>query len=165
MWPREGYVTFREKGAVEKALSLPYNSPLILASGDTTAHSGLARYEELHLHTFEPCTRQFLTEKIAKYNRKEKEKEEAAKNPEPDEDGWVTVTRVGKNKGAPRTEAEDRRVKGKDGLKRKHKVSLNFYSFQRRESKKQRIEELQRQFREDRSAVAQIKKERRFRPF
>lgn len=51
------------------------------------------------------------------------QKEEALKDAEPDEEGWVVVTRVGKNKGAPRTEAEDRRVKQKEGRKRKRKVN------------------------------------------
>ena len=52
------------------------------------------------------------------------QKEEAQKEAEPDEEGWVVVTRVGKNKGAPRTEAEDRRVKQKEGRKRKRKVNI-----------------------------------------
>lgn len=44
----------------------------------------------------------------------------------PDDEGWITVTRVGKNKGAPRTEAEENRVTIKDRKKRKEKVALIF---------------------------------------
>ena len=41
----------------------------------------------------------------------------------PDEDGWVTVTRVGKNKGAPRTEAQANRVTKRERKRRKDKVN------------------------------------------
>ena len=46
---------------------------------------------------------------------------------EPDEEGWITVTRYGKKKGAPRTEAEDKFVKDKQQRKRKKKVSLSLF--------------------------------------
>lgn len=42
----------------------------------------------------------------------------------PDEDGWVTVTRHGKNKGAPRTETMEKKVTSKNKKKQAEKVSL-----------------------------------------
>lgn len=44
-----------------------------------------------------------------------------------DDEGWITVTRVGKNKGAPRTEAEAKRVTSKDKKRRKEKVGMPFF--------------------------------------
>jgi len=41
----------------------------------------------------------------------------------PDDEGWVTVTRYGKSKGAPRTEAHEKRLSKKEKKKRKEKVS------------------------------------------
>lgn len=41
----------------------------------------------------------------------------------PDEDGWVTVTRHGKNKGAPRTETMEKKVTSKNRKKQAEKVS------------------------------------------
>lgn len=40
----------------------------------------------------------------------------------PDEEGWVTVTKYGKNKGAPRTEAHEKALNRKEKKRRKDKV-------------------------------------------
>lgn len=40
----------------------------------------------------------------------------------PDEEGWVTVTKYGKNKGAPRTEAHEKALTKKEKKRRKDKV-------------------------------------------
>lgn len=40
----------------------------------------------------------------------------------PDEEGWVTVTKYGKNKGAPRTEAHEKALTRKEKKRRKDKV-------------------------------------------
>ena len=40
----------------------------------------------------------------------------------PDEEGWVTVTRYGKSKGVPRTEAHEKRLSKKEKKKRTEKV-------------------------------------------
>jgi hypothetical protein len=48
------------------------------------------------------------------------------KHGEADEEGWITVTRVKKNKGAPLTEAEADRVKKKEDQKKKKKVGRHF---------------------------------------
>ncbi len=42
----------------------------------------------------------------------------------PDEDGWVTVTRHGRNKGVPRTEAQEAKITKKEKRKRKQKVMV-----------------------------------------
>ena len=39
-----------------------------------------------------------------------------------DEDGWITVTKHGRNKGIPRTEAHEQKVTRKEKRKRKQKV-------------------------------------------
>lgn len=46
-----------------------------------------------------------------------------------DDEGWITVTRVGKNKGAPRTEAEAKRVTSKDKKRRKEKVGMPLFCY------------------------------------
>ncbi|XP_076458215.1 ribosomal RNA-processing protein 7 homolog A-like isoform X2 [Babylonia areolata] len=164
---RVAYIIFSCQEAADKAVELPYHCPLILKSGDSLEH-GLARYKEQYLtsRAFDiDDIKNMINEKIAEHDRKEKEKEEQAKKNEPDEDGWITVTRVGKNKGAPRTETEEARVKTKESKKRKRKELVNFYSFQNREMKRKRIEDLQKQFQEDKSAIEKMKQERKFRPF
>ena len=54
-----------------------------------------------------------------------------------DEDGWITVTSHGKNKGVARTEANQTNLKKRARAKKKQKELLNFYNHQLRESKRE----------------------------
>lgn len=158
------YVVFTKKESVEKALHLPYSSPLVLSTKQVPITHGLAEYKAFYL---ESRTKKISKDKIIvairEYDRKEKEKEEALKNSGPDEEGWVTVTRVGKNKGAPRTQQEQERVLTR---KRKKKQELsNFYAFQIRDEKKQKIDDLKAQFDKDKSKVEQMRAQRKFKPY
>ena len=44
-----------------------------------------------------------------------------------DEDGWITVTKHGRNKGVPRTEAQEQKVTRKERRKRKQKVHIHIF--------------------------------------
>lgn len=57
---------------------------------------------------------------------------------EPDDGGWVTVTRHGKTKGIPRTEAQEKRALLKEKKKRSNNELLKFYSFQWTKEKEDR---------------------------
>lgn len=101
------------------------------------------------------------------YNRKEKEANELAKRlrNEPDEDGFVTVTRGGRAAPARRDEAEEARKKMLEKEQKKKDELSNFYRFQLRERKKAEQEELIKKFHEDRRKVQAMKEKRgRFRP-
>merc|ERR1719209_1439268 len=88
---------------------------------------------------------------------------------EPDEDGWVTVTRQDKKKPAVvkvTKEQESERGRGKKNRRKKKKLVLqNFYSHQVKEEKMDRIQELRKKFEEDKQKIAKMKSERKFRPF
>ena len=45
----------------------------------------------------------------------------------PDEEGWITVTKHGKNKATPFTEARKKHLTYKERKKRKEKVLLDFF--------------------------------------
>lgn len=105
------------------------------------------------------------------YNSKEKEAAELARRlrHEPDEDGFVTVTRgSGGGRGlapARRDEAEEARKKMLAKEQRKKDEMGNFYRFQLREKKKAEQAELVRKFDEDRRKVQAMRQKRgRFRP-
>lgn len=101
------------------------------------------------------------------YNRKEKDAAELAKRlrHEPDEDGFVTVTRGGRAPPARRDEAEEARRKMLEKEQRKKDEMGNFYRFQLRERKKAEQAELVKKFDEDRQKVQAMKQKRgRFRP-
>ena len=86
---------------------------------------------------------------------------------EPDEEGWVTVTKVDKKKANRRTDrkTEDGGV-GKKNRKKKKKVVLkSFYSHQIREEKMNQVQELRKKFEQDKMKIAKMKSERKFRPF
>lgn len=102
------------------------------------------------------------------FNRKEKEAAEMAKRMrnEPDEDGFVTVTR-GASRAAParRDEAEEARRKMLEREQKKKEELTNFYRFQLRERKKAEQAELIKKFDEDKRKVqAMTQKRGKFRP-
>lgn len=101
------------------------------------------------------------------YNSKEKDAAELARRlrNEPDEDGFVTVTRGGRAQPARRDEAEEARKKMLEKEQRKKDEMGNFYRFQLREKKKAEQAELIRKFDEDRRKVQAMKQRRgKFRP-
>ena len=81
---------------------------------------------------------------------------------EPDEDGFVMVTRGGRS-GRPATQEE---VKEKaERQKEKNKGFDDFYRFQTRERQKERAKELVRKFEEDKEKVRKMRERRgKFRP-
>jgi len=107
----------------------------------------------------------FMVEYDKKVADDKKADEEMA---EPDEDGWVTITRQDKKKPAVAKVAKEQedRGRGKKNRRKKKKLVLqNFYSHQVKEEKMDRIQELRKKFEEDKLKIAKMKSERKFRPF
>lgn len=101
------------------------------------------------------------------YNRREQGAAELARRlrSEPDEDGFVTVTRGGRAPPARRDEAEEARRKMLEREQRKKDEMGNFYRFQLRERKKAEQAELVKRFDEDRKKVQAMRQKRgKFRP-
>lgn len=101
------------------------------------------------------------------FNRKEKEAAELAKRlrNEPDEDGFVTVTRGGRNAPASRNEAEQAKTKMLDKQAQKKSELKNFYRFQLRQARKAEQAALLVRFDEDRKKVDAMREKRgRFKP-
>jgi len=71
---------------------------------------------------------------------------------EPDEDGFITVTRREREEVVP--EKTNKAVNLED-----------FYKFQKREKRVQKMEELRRKFEEDKLKVERAKEGRKFKPF
>ncbi|TDZ39710.1 Ribosomal RNA-processing protein 7 [Colletotrichum trifolii] len=101
------------------------------------------------------------------FNRKEKEAQEMAKRlrNEPDEDGFVTVTRGGRAAPANKSEAEEAKQKMLDRAAKKKSETTDFYRFQLRERRKAEQAALMKRFDEDRKKVDAMKEKRgKFRP-
>lgn len=96
------------------------------------------------------------------FAKKEQEAAEIAKRlrNEPDEDGFVTVTRGGRNAPASKNEAEEARKKMLEKQEKKREELANFYRFQLREKKKEEQAELVKRFEEDRKKIEAMRSQR-----
>lgn len=101
------------------------------------------------------------------FNRKEKDAIELAKRlrNEPDEDGFVTVTRGGRAAPANKAEAEEARQKMVERSSKKKSEMQDFYRFQLRERRKAEQAQLLKRFDEDRKKVSAMREKRgKFKP-
>ena len=83
-------------------------------------------------------------------------REKAKQRQEPDEDGFVTVTRGGRTGPARQEIAQEQAEKQKE----KQKGLEDFYRFQTRERRKARAGELVRKFEEDKERVKRMRERR-----
>ncbi|KAK4679047.1 hypothetical protein QC764_200730 [Podospora pseudoanserina] len=98
----------------------------------------------------------------AVFARREKEAAEISKRlrNEPDEDGFVTVTRGGRNAPASRSEAEEARKKMIERAEKKRQEMEGLYRFQLREKQKEEQEELLMRFEDDRKKLEAMRMKR-----
>ncbi|KAL3876926.1 hypothetical protein ACJMK2_034707 [Sinanodonta woodiana] len=163
------YIVFKDPKSIQRAKNLPYDKPLILSTPEHPLLIGLNKwckeYEENVVDVKEMQTE--IDSFMAKFDQKQEEELRKAKESEgvPDEEGWVTVTRLGKKKGIPRTEAFDKKGKEKERKKRKERELLNFYTFQNRENKRDEIAKLRQKFEEDKQRIVLMRASRKFRPY
>lgn len=86
----------------------------------------------------------------------------------PDKDGFVTVTRRGRrntNKdgaGAIVSAIDPRELKN---IKPKEQKLVDFYRFQKREAKKNALDELRKKFEQDKLKIQKLKDNRKFKPY
>ncbi|CAI2301789.1 unnamed protein product [Caenorhabditis sp. 36 PRJEB53466] len=94
----------------------------------------------------------------------EARREAKRKYTEPDEDGWITVTKSSK-KMAKSVKLKKEEVPLMGGLNnKKKKVDLAYYTFQIKKNRQEKAQELLKKFEEDRKRIAQLKQARNFRP-
>lgn len=96
------------------------------------------------------------------FSQREREAAEIAKRlrSQPDEDGFVTVTRGGRNAPASKNEAEEAKRKMLERESKKKEELANFYRFQLREKKKAEQGELLKRFDEDRKKLEAMRVKR-----
>ncbi|XP_062508320.1 putative ribosomal RNA-processing protein 7 homolog B [Corticium candelabrum] len=101
---------------------------------------------------------------MIKFDEKSKQEreEQQAKQGQPDDEGWVTITRT---KKAFKPNETNRREMLRTKKKRKQKELLNFYQFQQRETKRDQIAQLRKKFEEDKHKIATMRATRKFRPY
>ncbi|KAH0359388.1 hypothetical protein KCU65_g9996, partial [Aureobasidium melanogenum] len=134
-------------------------------AGEKVPGLGAARY--LHHHTLRFPSTVALQASVDAYMTAFAEQEAtrarllARQRAEPDEDGFITVTRGGRMGPARQEEAQEKAEKQKE----KQKGKEDFYRFQMREKRKEKANELLKGFEEDRKKVKAMKMKRnKFRP-
>jgi ribosomal RNA-processing protein 7 len=135
-------------------------TPILWDAGPDAPSLGLARYERYKQQQF-PSRRDLLRSVNAymtAYSALEevRSRESARKRAEPDEDGFVTVTRG--SRGSVRMD-EAREVAERQ--KEKSKGLEDFYRFQTRERRKSMQEDMVKRFNEDKMKVEEMRKRRR----
>jgi len=162
------YVVFKKSIAVNNASKLTYSQIRYFSDKNVPLTTGLRGYCEEYRQLLDVATVEKEAEAyMADYYQKKEAEEKKGKDVEgvPDEEGFVKVTRHGKNRGGRRTEETEK--KGHEHIRsRKKKNELkDFYTFQFRESKKKHIADLQAKFEEDKRRVKKMRMGKKFRPF
>ncbi|KAK3914889.1 Ribosomal RNA-processing protein 7-like protein A [Frankliniella fusca] len=132
------YVVFEKTEGLERALKWNDQEPLILSSSEAPLSCGVRKWCEDYNSKI-PNVKEMqedIDKYMAVYDKKvllqlAKDKEAG----EEDEDGWVTVTKRGRNPGFTRSENSNKKIRAQEDKKRSKKQLINFYSFQVREAK------------------------------
>lgn len=162
---QSAYVVYESRAAVDKAVEADVSGscqPYVDGSGAAGGMRGWL--EEYKSHRPDPARLQAQVDRFMEGfdRRTEMERRAAAAGPVVDEDGFTLVTRRSRN----RTKSTESTVLVRQTKKRKSdRELLDFYRFQRREKKKEELAVLRRKFDEDKRRVAQMKEQRRFKPF
>uniref|UniRef100_A0A1B6FFG9 RRM domain-containing protein n=1 Tax=Cuerna arida TaxID=1464854 RepID=A0A1B6FFG9_9HEMI len=160
------YVVFKTSTGLQTALSLDSLEPLVLSPSSAYVETGTRKWSKEYNERI-PKVSELQAEVdsyMELYDKREAAKREA-ENQEVDDDGWVTVTKRGRNPGFARKESVEKRILGKERKKRAKKELLNFYRFQIKESKMNQLMELREKFEEDKKKIALLKQTRKFKPF
>jgi ribosomal RNA-processing protein 7 len=161
-----GHLIFKEEDAIEHISSidqLEYSPPKKL---------GINKWitEYLEMIPDSASLRKSIDQELIEYEEMEKmEKLKAleARNM-PDKDGFVTVTRRGRrntNKdgaGAIVSAIDPRELKN---IKPKEQKLVDFYRFQKRQVKKNALQDLKEKFQQDKLKIQKLKENRKFKPY
>jgi len=169
---RFAYVVFQKQSGLRHALNkLSLEQPVIVTQLDPNITMGYKRWAKEYnekLSVNEEELKKNINAYMKEYDEtvaEEKKANDALL--EPDEDGWITVTKTSKKKPSKATKADSLSEKKDKKIRKKKKklVLQNFYSHQIKEEKLSRIKELRNKFEEDKQKIAKMKADRKFRPF
>ncbi|CAG8441565.1 2953_t:CDS:2 [Rhizophagus irregularis] len=166
------HIVFQNSEGLKKALEMTQKKRIWTIKDVVEIPSlGLSRWlQDYRLHRPGQIK---LQEEVDEYMRKfeeaelERHKALEAKLNQPDEDGFIMVTRVGRRSANTDgtitvTAAKPEEIKN---LKPKNKELTDFYRFQMRETKRNKLIDLRKKFEEDKEKIAKLKAARRFKPY
>jgi len=165
-------ITFRKKKSAEKALKNDSRSATTLTM-QTVGHQQLIRGLEKWIaeRKASQVDTETLQKEVDAFMRafdKQKALEEAEREAQanmPDEDGFITVGKGRGRKGVTDGEISVKGIRATDVKQKKEKVLIDFYRFQKMEAREREISELRKKFEHDKQRIAQLKAQRKFRPY
>jgi len=161
-----GYIVFKKSSSLTAALNLDSSAVRVLSSEKKPIPTGMKKWtQEYHMQYPDSTKLQAEVDEFMETFDKKKEQsemEEADARNQPDDEGWVTVGRGGRNPAAPRLDAAELQERRK---KKKKQALLNFYQFQQRETRREHIARLRKKFDNDKKKIAEMKSARKFRPY
>ena len=167
------YVVFKNAAGMKNALkTMNLTMPRVLSTTDAAIVTGVLKWKrEYNTGILADDNVDALKEEMKSFTddfdrAKDAVVARAEEEAEPDEDGWVTVSRhTSKKPVGGRSEKAQARLKMVAEKKRKRKELDNFYKFQMLDAKLQRIEELKSKFESDKERQLKLKQDRKFKPF
>ncbi|CAG8441719.1 1440_t:CDS:2 [Ambispora gerdemannii] len=164
-------IIFEEKEGLINALNMKQGKRIWSAGDEKIPPLGLEKWiQEYQLLRKSPDILQAGVDKfMLEYEEAEKERQrklEANLN-KPDEDGFILVTRAARRNvntdgDIAVTAAKAEEIKN---LQPKKRELTDFYRFQLRETKRNKLIELRKKFEQDKQKIAQLKAARRFTPY
>uniref|UniRef100_A0A8C9RSV3 Ribosomal RNA processing 7 homolog A n=1 Tax=Scleropages formosus TaxID=113540 RepID=A0A8C9RSV3_SCLFO len=136
-----GYVVFTSPSGVKAAKSHPRDIPLIVSTENHPVKVGIQKWiQQYRQSLINPEKLQAAVDTFMQgYDQKKEEESERQKEAEEDDEGWVKVTRgVRGSKARPHSEMANQRALQKEDKKRKRKELLNFYTWQHRQTQRER---------------------------
>jgi len=168
-----GYIVYKMPQGVRNAMTkMEIEEPAVASTKEQPILTGVKRWTREYNSKFveEDKLMKDVTCYMEEYDKKVAEARLMDEGlSQPDEEGWVTVTKKQEKKPEKvkkSGEEESKKGRGKKNRRKKKKVELtNFYSHQIKEDKMNNIRALREKFEEDKQKIAKMKQERKFRPF
>lgn len=161
------YITFENADSIDIALQISGDTIRYMSTADHPVLTGIEKWIKQYADRYPDASlvQKESDEYMRKFDEKEKlEKEALSDALQPDEDGWVTIPV--KKKTSSKKEKKEKRINKKTERKKRIEKELqNFYLFQQREAKRDKIATLRQQFEEDKKRIAQMQQLRKFKPF
>ncbi|CAG8480956.1 4874_t:CDS:2 [Scutellospora calospora] len=165
------HIVFKDSGGLKNALHMTQKKRIWNVKDHDIPPLGLKRwlqeYQKLRMDPNKLSAQ--INEYMQNFEEAEQEKIKAleARRNQPDEDGFILVTGTGKRNintdgTITVTAAKAEVVKN---LKPKNKGLVDFYRFQMREAKREKLIELRKKFEDDKRKIADLKAARRFKPY
>ncbi|GBN18633.1 Ribosomal RNA-processing protein 7 A [Araneus ventricosus] len=162
------YIVYKRPAALNKILKCAdikaKELPLCLFHSDV----GKNKWTQQYNNTF--VDQKLLKEEIRSFleefdSKIEEEKQKEKESAEPDDEGWVTITKSSKKSKIPRIESVNKKIIDKRNAAQSKLTLMKFYKNQLRDEKMEEILELRKKFEKDKARIAMMRNNRKFKPF